>query len=429
MSHTIELRNAAAKALERMRAQGFQEAQVTAVATRQDEVSIAHGEPSLLRSTDSRRLGLLGIVDGRKAATELTDLSDESVRQGVEALFASAKAAPRDEANQVSSGQKARIVQGPQEADVELLAEKARELLEFCRRETPRVNLVEAMVAHALTRSHTVTTGGTELETQVGHHSMGAFGTAREGKATSSFAATGGNTHELAGVHASSLFGMEEMLRNLEKSIHTRPVGGKFVGDVVLTPEAVSDFMGWFLGQLCDAPLIAGSSLYRDQVGQAVASPRLTLRSRFDAPGVAAVTMDGFFANPVTILEQGKLRTLTPSLYGSLKTRLPHVPTAAEGWELLAGDVPREKMVSDTSRGALVGRLSMGNPAANGDFAGVIKNSFLIEGGKVGHALSETMISGNVAQMLKDVVAVSRERLDTGTWLLPWIRIGGLHFS
>jgi len=129
------------------------------------------------------------------------------------------------------------------------------------------------------------------------------------------------------------------------------------------------------------------------------------------------------------VLDQGVLRTLTPSLYGSLKTRLPHVPIVAEGWELDAGDTPRDKLVADTTRGALVGRLSMGNPSSNGDFAGVIKNSFLIEGGKVGHALSETMISGNVAQMLKDVVAVSRDRLDTGAWLLPWVRIGGLHFS
>jgi PmbA protein len=31
--------------------------------------------------------------------------------------------------------------------------------------------------------------------------------------------------------------------------------------------------------------------------------------------------------------------------------------------------------------------------------------------------------------MLRDVNAVSRERLDTGATLLPWLRIGGLHFS
>ena len=49
--------------------------------------------------------------------------------------------------------------------------------------------------------------------------------------------------------------------------------------------------------------------------------------------------------------------------------------------------------------------------------------------GIVGPALSETMISGNVARMLKDVTAVSAERIDTGGLCLPWLRIGGLHFS
>jgi PmbA protein len=76
-----------------------------------------------------------------------------------------------------------------------------------------------------------------------------------------------------------------------------------------------------------------------------------------------------------------------------------------------------------------VGRLSMGRPASNGDFSGVIKNSFRIDDGKLGPALSETMITGNVAQMLRDVIAVSQERIDTGSFLLPWVRIGGLHFS
>ena len=429
MSHATELRAAASKALEGMRARGFTEAQVTAVSQRQDEVNIALTEPSLLRSTDSTRLGLVGIVDGRRAATEISDLRDEAVRKGIDALFSTAQAAPRDEANRVSSGQHARIVQGPQDSDVDLLTAKARELLDFCRGETPKVTIGEAVVAHTLTRSRTLTTGGSDLETDVGYFSMSLFGTARDGKKASGFAETGGTANDLDGAHASAYFGIGEMLRNLERSIDTRPAEGKFVGDVVLTPEAVGDFLNWFLGQLCDAPLIAGSSLYRDQVGQAVGSKMLTLRSRFDAPGVAAVTGDAFAAKPVTILEQGILKALTPSLYGSLKTGLAHTPTAAAGWELLAGDTPKEKLVSGTQKGALVGRLSMGHPAASGEFAGVIKSAFAIDGGRVGHALSETMISGNVARMLKEVVAVSRERLDTGTLLLPWVRIGGLHFS
>jgi PmbA protein len=429
MSQANELSGAARRALEQMRARGFDQAQATAVAVRQDEVNIARSEPSLLRSTDYRKLALVGIVGGRRAGTEITDLREEAVKEGVELLFAAARSAPSDPANRVSSGERASIVQGPQEADVALLTDKARELLDFCKRETPKVNLVEAVVSHTLTSAHMVTTGGSELDSRVGHHSVGAFGTARDGQKTSSFAYTGGECHDLAGRHASEHFGIDEMARRLERQIHTRALGGKFTGDVVLTPEAVGDFMKWFLGQLCDVNLIAGNSLYRDQVGRAVSSKLLTLKSRFDGPGVTAITTDAFVARPVEVLSAGVLKTLTPSLYGSLKTGLPHVPTAGSGWELDAGETPREKMVSDTQRGALVGRLSMGNPASNGDFSGVIKNSFLVEGGQLGDALSETMITGNVARMLQDVLAVSRERLDTGAFLLPWVRIGGLHFS
>ena len=71
----------------------------------------------------------------------------------------------------------------------------------------------------------------------------------------------------------------------------------------------------------------------------------------------------------------------------------------------------------------------MGRPAANGDFSGVIKSSFEIVDGALGDPLSEVMISGNMADMLRQVEAVSSESLDTGDEDLPWIRIGGLHFS
>ena len=65
----------------------------------------------------------------------------------------------------------------------------------------------------------------------------------------------------------------------------------------------------------------------------------------------------------------------------------------------------------------------------NGEFSGVIKNSFAIVDGAVGPALSEVMITGNIARMLKDIVGLSRERIDPGALRLPWLRIGNLHFS
>jgi PmbA protein len=426
---TTDIQDSADRALVLMRRQGFEHAQVSASATTLTELNVAHNEPSLMRSTEQHKLALLGIVDGRRASTELSDLGGDAVRQRIERLFAEAGSAPRDEANAVSADQRANIVQGPQVADEALLADKMRELLAFRAERAPKFMIDETFAAHTRVRAHTLTSGGSELACSLGWYAMSVVGTARDGQRSSSFNFAGGSSNDLASAHVSEHFGIGEMLRDTERQIDTKQIPAKFVGDVVLMPNAVEDLVRWLHGQIGDVQLIAGSSLYRDKVGERIASPLLTLKSRFDAPGVAAISGDAFATPPVHILREGRLVTLTPSLYGSRKTGLPHVPLASGGWELAGGDTPRDQVIADVQRGALVGRLSMGNPAANGDFSGVIKNSFLIEGGQVGLALSEVMIAGNIARMLCDAVAVSRERIDNGEWWLPWVRIGGLHFS
>jgi len=428
MSTTTDLSAVAEQALQQMLAQGFDQAQVSASHTAQDELNVNHNEPSLLRSTENIKLALLGIVQGRMASTELADWRPEAVQARIAALLQDARTAPQDEANAVSSSQQARIVQGPQQPDLDLLADKVRELLAFRERETPKMHIDEGAARHVLQRWHTLTSGGSSLSCSLGWYGIEVAGTARDGKQSSSFNYTGGAADELASRPAAEYFGIGEMLRDTEQQIHTRPLGGKFIGEAVFTPHALADLLGWLLGQLSDTQLIAGSSLYRERVGQAIASPLLTLKSRFEAPGVAPLSADAFRTPPVQIVSAGTLKMLTPSLYGSRKTGLPHVPVAG-GWEVAAGDTPRAQLTEGLSRGAIVGRLSMGNPAPNGDFSAVIKNSFAVENGTVGHAISEVMIAGNMAQMLQAIGAVSRERLDTGSLLLPWVRIGGLHFS
>src|SRR5258708_3755574 len=135
----IDLQDTSAQALARMRDAGFDAAQVTAVHSKLDELAIAHNEPTMLRSTEGFKLMLLGVVDGRMASTELTRLDPEAVRDRVAQLFADARSAPQDEANAVSSAQHARIVQGPQASDRDLLAAKTTELLAWRERETPKM--------------------------------------------------------------------------------------------------------------------------------------------------------------------------------------------------------------------------------------------------------------------------------------------------
>jgi PmbA protein len=393
------------------------------------EINLAHNEPALMRSTQRRRLALLGLLDGRRASTEIDSLGGEALASSVADLYAAARAAPQDAANAVSAGQRAIIRQGPREADTAAMADAMAGLLAWRAQATPSVIIEEGLAAHHHVTAHTLTSEGSSLASELGWYDIVAVGTAREGERTSSFNDAGGSCHSLAGAAAHERFGIGSMFTDLARQVHASPLQQGFVGDVVLTPPALASLLEWLRAQLADLALISGTSLYRERVGSAIASPLVNLRSRFDAPGVAALSADGFHAPPVELLRDGRLLTLTPSDYGSRKTGLPHVPLAAGGWEMTAGASPLTELIGGVERGAIVGRLSMGTPAANGDFSAVIKNSFLVEGGRQGGALAEVMIGGNMAQMLMDVRAVSRERLDTGDTLLPWVRIGGLHFS
>lgn len=428
MGSVTALQRVADQALAAMAAAGFDQAQVTAARARQSEVNIAHDEPSLLRSTDTQVLSLLGIVDGRMATTELVDWSADGMRERIAGLFEDARSAPQDAANAVSTGQRATIMQGPQQPDLDLLTGKAAELMAYRASRTPKAFVRSAEARHLLREWHTGTSGGSALAGSVGAYSLGAMGVGRDGGRSSSLNYTGGSSHDLD-APVQELFGLGRMLEDLERQVQTQPLGRRFTGDVILAPQAVGALLGWLLGQLGDTQLIAGSSLYRDSVGQDIASPLFTLRSRFDGPGVAAVSADAFATPDVTLVDAGRLRALTPTLYGSRKTGIAHLPVAATGWEIVPGDTPLAELVGSVRQGAIVGRLSMGNPAANGDFSSVIKNSFAIEGGAAGPALTESMIAGNMAQMLRDIVGVSRECIDSGDLRLPWLRIANLHFS
>ncbi|XOV87959.1 MAG: metallopeptidase TldD-related protein [Pseudomonadota bacterium] len=424
----MDIRKIASAALSQMLEAGFDDAQVRVSVQSEDELNIAHDEASLLRSTEDYQLALTGIKDSRKAATSITDLETGAVAEAVRLLAERAALAPRDEANTVSEDQRGDFVQGPQQSDLKLLTEKTRELLDWRAANTPRMHLEEGGAAHQRREDILLTSRGTELTSSIGCYQLMAMGTAAEGEKSSSLNYAGGVTNDLSKAHAVRQFGIEAMLRETEQQIETSSFGSKFVGDAILAPGAVADLLHWLLGQLGDGALIANASVYRDRVGEQIASPLLTLASRFDGPGSAPYTGDGCLAPPLEVLTAGKLNQLLPSLYGSRKTGIAQVPTGS-GWTVAPGGSGLQALVGSIDKGAIINRFSMGSPGPNGDFSGVIKNSFRIEGGHRGGALAETMVSGNMAKMLSSINGVSTEILDLGHEAFPWIKVPGLHFS
>jgi PmbA protein len=86
-------------------------------------------------------------------------------------------------------------------------------------------------------------------------------------------------------------------------------------------------------------------------------------------------------------------------------------------------------MIGSIDRGILLNRFSGASPGPSGDVSGVAKNSFMIENGKITDALSETMVSFNIVDLLHNIPMISKERCMDGVTVLPWCCFDGVTIS
>ena len=88
-----------------------------------------------------------------------------------------------------------------------------------------------------------------------------------------------------------------------------------------------------------------------------------------------------------------------------------------------------EEIIKSIDKGIIIGRFSGGQPASNGDFSGVAKNSFYVENGEIKYAVSETMINGNMADAFNNLRAISSDVVCDGDNVLPYVAFDGLTIS
>jgi len=172
--------------------------------------------------------------------------------------------------------------------------------------------------------------------------------------------------------------------------------------------------------------------VYKDKLGEVIADSKLSLHSMplsKELSGNYFVTGDGYKAQDCTIIEKGVLKTFLLSLYGANKTGKKKAVNSGGCYIIEPGNVKFNDMIKNTDKGLLLCRFSGGNPSDNGDFSGVAKNSYYIENGEIKYPVSETMISGNLVEMIKNIVSISSERINTGYQIYPWIKFDGVTVS
>ncbi len=427
------LENTARFALQALQEAGADMAWVEVIRQETREFNVENGDFSLFRTLFDNSLSLTAFQGGRKGSLRLNRFDEESVRSAAAECLAVAASGMADEAWSLNpEAEQADFTWGAPEPELEAFFHRCRELKETLETDWPDILSDSMVFLHVGEESVYLNSNGSLFREKGGHYEVSlSFSGHRDGK-SSSFFYSGFLTDDLS-VPFLQRATLEEDLRSARNAVETRSVGDTFEGTVLLHPNCLSDFLGIAAGSFAsDSCLIDGTSIWKDKLGAPVADSRLSVSvAPLDGRilGGERYTSEGHISQNYDFIENGVLRSFLLSRYGAAKTGLQRSANTDSCMVVSPGDTPLSELIAGIDRGLLVGRLSGGNPGAGGDFSGVAKNSFLIENGKITDAVSETMLAGNLAQLLQNVAGISRELVCDGVNVLPWAAFRGVTVS
>lgn len=411
---------------------GAEKAQCSVTFADKHEMNVELGEFTLLRTTFDTRIGLTAIRDTRRGSTSINKSDKESLDNAASGVLGITAASAPDEANDIAETQpQAEFSSGSDSPDLDKMYSGMKKLLHTVKDKYPKLILMQAYVDFTRSRNFFVNSNNVDFVTNKGVYNCTFVFSSKDEERVSSFNYTGFSLRDLE-KDLLSCGSLDTLLQQSTEQIITRPLEGKFIGDVIITPDCMGDMLYFIAGSLSDGPMISGTSIYKDKLNEQVASPIFTLHSRPVSDEICNgyfVTADGYAAQNSTIIESGVLKTFLLSLYGSKKTGLDRAVNQGGAFIVDPGDTSFDDMVKSVKKGILLARFSGGYPTDNGDFSGVAKNSYLIEDGEIKYPITESMISGNFVDMLKNIESISNERIDYGSAILPWIRVSGATVS
>lgn len=425
---------AAEYALEALKKAGAQKAAVRAAAGYTEELNAETGEFSLYRTLYTSNLSIKAIKDGKKGMAHINIFDKDAIDEAVEGCIAAAAAGVVDEAEDIAEKlENKKFESGILSPDKEALYSRIEEYTAEIKTKYPKINLEQFIAKYERADALFINTNGVEFDHATGHYEYASMFTGQDGEKSTSFNHYQNTFTDLA-TKFMDMGLMRAIIEDTVNSFDPTPVSGKYVGPVIIAPTCFDDLLqSIILNFAGEGALLEGTAIWKDKLERQVAHPSLTVSMNpYDARVVCGerVTPDGFSSVDTDIIKDGVLKGFLLSQYGANKLSKPRSKNMAYRNQIVApGQVALADMIKSTDQGLLINRFSGGEPAGNGDFSGVAKNSFAIKNGKIAGPVSETMISGNLQDLLLNVRAISRETTCNGTSVLPWIALDGVTVS
>ncbi len=427
-----DIRKILEQAISSIQEKGADKGQIFITESENREFNVDNGEFSLFRTLFDQDINIIVYKNQKKGAYFLNKLDAESVEKAVYMAMVSMESGEQDDAYDIAPYQGEIVAhKGVYEPDTDLLFTRTQELIEDIKTNHPKIVIQQLIVSH--NRRHMVfaNTNGTFCEEYIGSYfvSLGIAG--HEGDITTSMIGCGVKLDNLDRPFM-ELGSIKKQIQVAEEQIHMKHMESKFTGTMVLTPECLTNFVYFLGGLVRNWAILDGTSIWLDKLGKQVADSRISIKiDPLDERIVCGetLTFDGFKSEPYDFIKDGRLESFMINQYIARKTGYAMAKNG--GFNIIAdpGENSIEDIIKKIDRGILVGNFSGGEPAVNGDFSGVAKNSYLIENGRITNPVTEAMINGNLADMVRNLVDISKEVACDGMNVVPYMAFAGIVVS
>jgi PmbA protein len=438
----MDYRDLAADVLARARARGADAAD-TLVAQGDDfSATVRRGQVETLKEAGSKALGLRVFVGRRTASTYTSDFSPASL----DALVGEAVAIARATGEDPAAGLPDEMVP-PEPVELGLFDPSPGTLATADRIERARAAEGAALaVSPEITNSQGATYASSEDEVVLAN-TLGFLGGYRSSSVALSVVPVAERDGEMqrdywytTGRGLSDLQTPEEVGRiaaeRTLRRLGSRPVATCEV-PVVFDPDTADELLGQVFRALSGYSVFRGATFLKDRLGEAVASPLLTVVDdgrRVRGLGSRPFDGEGLPTRRNVPLEAGVLRYFLCDSYAARKIGARATGSARRGVGggpsvgasnlcFQAGDRRPEDIVGEVEAGLLVTDLiGFGVDLVSGDYSQGAAGHW-IEKGRTTHPVHEVTIAGNLKQMLMDVDAVGDDLVFRGASASPTLRI------
>lgn len=408
---------------------GAHEAKVVHQFDQTFEVNFDTHDITLIRSTVTDALSITVHVDGAKGSAELTGRAHDAIDAAVAQAVVSAQAGAADPANVLptEAAEPAQSI-GATEPDEEAMVDAVLRHLAAMKERYPLIRTDSSNLQFTCAWSSYANSHGRTQHARRGRYSVQMMVTGKDGEKATSFNYTGVVSREPF-ADLTTLPSITTLLDDTMASFDAVPIPETFVGDLIFTPDSMPTLVGSLAQALSGLALMRKATPFADAIGSTIAAPGFSLLHR---PGAMAAAGpfdgEGFPNHDLDLVTDGRLENFLIDWYSSHKLDRP-MTSAQANFMVPGGDVSLDDLIAGTEKGLVLGRFSGGMPNQALDFSGVAKNSFYVEDGRIVGPVAETMVAGNFKTALENIRAISRETVDNGASIYPWVATTGVTVS